>query len=38
MKPAELADFFPGGRIEFVRPRFDERYWANFGIPARLTT
>lgn len=22
MKPAELADFFPGGRIEFVRPRF----------------
>ncbi len=31
-----LADFFPGGKIVFVKPPFDEKYWANFGIPARV--
>lgn len=31
-----LADFFPGGEVRFVRPPFDEKYWANFGIPARV--
>lgn len=31
-----LSDFFPGGKIAFVKPPFDERYWAQFGIPARV--
>lgn len=30
-----LADFFPHGRVEFVKPPWDERYWGQFGIPAR---
>lgn len=29
-----LSDFFPGGKIRFVPPPFDEKYWAYFGIPA----
>jgi hypothetical protein len=33
-----LADFFPGGVVRFVPPPFDERYWATFGIPARVRT
>lgn len=31
-----LADFFPDGEIHFVPPPFDERYWAQFGIPAKV--
>ncbi len=33
-----LADFFPNGEVRFVPPPFDERYWANFGIPAKVRT
>jgi hypothetical protein len=33
---ADLADFFPGGVIRFVPPPFDEVFWAQFGIPARI--
>jgi hypothetical protein len=31
-----MEDFFPDGVVKFVHPPFDERYWANFGIPARI--
>jgi hypothetical protein len=33
---ASLEDFFPGGVVKFVAPPFDERYWAGFGVPARV--
>lgn len=35
---ADMADFFPSGKVEFVKPPFDERYWSAFGIPARVRT
>jgi hypothetical protein len=34
----ELADFFPDGKVRFVHPPFDERYWSHFGIPAKVRT
>lgn len=37
-RPVTLADFFPGGIVRFVPPPFDERFWSNFGIPARIRT
>lgn len=33
---AQLADFFPCGVVRFVPPPFDERFWSQFGIPARI--
>lgn len=32
----DISDFFPSGVVKFIAPPFDERFWANFGIPARV--